>query len=468
MRELPDGALYGLATLRAAQNFNISNRHLGDEDAFVRAIAQIKMAAAAANADLGVITSDQAQAIDMACVEIIDGEHRDQFIVNMFEGSGGTSINMNLNEVIANRGLQIMGFRLGDYRHLHPNDHVNAGQSTNDVVPSAIKIAVIEKSRALNASIDHLASAFRQKSEQFASVLKVGRTCMQAAQPMTLGQEFSGYAAGLNRASAKCVQVVQDLYVLPLGGTAIGTGLGAHPKFQHAVLGRLSDQIGATFHAPDNPFDAMQNADALARVSAELRTVADLIGKISMDLIILSSGPSGVGEIRLPAVQAGSSIMPGKVNPVLPIMMQQVAFAVHGNDATISLASLNGQLEINHFEPITALRLFEAMDLLTHGCRLFADRCIAGIAAHEDRAFQNLANSSALASAFLPSLGYTEVSRIAHEAEHANVSFGDALVQRGLVDRDEIRSALAALAQPDYREERIGRGVAQTKNSARR
>ena len=446
-RELPEDALYGLATLRGAENFNISGRVLRDEDAFVRAIAQIKLAAARANAELGVIAPEQARAIEAACVEIIAGSHSEHFIVNMYEGSGGTSINMNLNEVIANRGLQIMDHQIGDYAHLHPNDHVNAGQSTNDVIPSALKLAVIEKSAASVAAIDHLACAFQRKSEDFADVLKVGRTCMQAAQPMTLGQEFGGYASALRRAAERIVATVQELCVLPLGGTAIGTGLGAHPGFQDAVFAKLSRRLDLAVRPAVNRFDAMQNTDGIARVSAEFRITAELIGKMCMDLVILSSGTkSGIGEIRLPAVQAGSSIMPGKVNPVLPMMMQQIAFAAHGNDAVISLASLNGQLEINHFEPVMALRLFETIDLLTNGCRKFADLCVSGIVANEDQAFENLIGSSALATVLLPKLGYAEVSRIAHEAEDQGVVFPDELIRRGLIQREEIRSALYSAA----------------------
>ena len=397
---LAAAALYGIATARAAENFDLSGRKLSDAPALISALGRIKRAAALANAELGALNHERSQAIVAACDEVIAGRHHAQFIVNLLEGSGGTSTNMNANEVIANRALQILGRAPGDYNALHPNDHVNAGQSTNDVVPAAIKLAILEASPALTDALGQLAEAFSERAEEFAHVLKVGRTCMQAAQPITLGQEFGGYAAGIERARYSCQRVVEDLTILPLGGTAIGTGLGARPGFRQAIFRHLSTDLGISLDPPTDSFDAMQNADTFARVSAEHRIAAELIGKISLDLVVLSSGAaSGIGEIRLPMVQAGSSIMPGKVNPVLPMMMQQVAFAAHGNDASIALACMNGQLEINPFEPLIAARILETMELLTRGCRLFASRCVTGIEANEAVAKENLLRSSALATA---------------------------------------------------------------------
>ena len=449
-RELPEGALYGVNTLRGAENFDISPRKIGHEPAFVRALASIKMAAAEANAEVGAITAAQAPPqIAAACQEVIAGQHHDQFIVDMLEGSGGTSINMNANEVIANRALQIMGYEAGEYRHLNPNDHVNTGQSTNDVVPSAVKLAVIEKTNELVQALGQLAEALQAKSHEFSDVLKVGRTCMQAAQPMTLGQEFGGYAAGVTRARDKIGLAVLDLQTLPLGGTAIGTGLGAKPGYRDAVYHHLSDYTGLNLKPAENMFDGMQNSDGFARLSSEFRIAAELLGKISLDLIILSSGAkSGIGEIRLPGVQPGSSIMPGKINPVLPMMMQQVAYAVVGNDAAVSLATLGGQLEINHFEPLVASRMFDTIDLMTRSSKIFTERCVVGIQANEEKALENLLGSSALATVFVPTFGYARVSEIVKKAERNGQLFIDAIVDLKLMTKEDVILALKSSTQP--------------------
>ena len=448
-RELPEASLFGVNTLRATENFDISPLKIGNEPAFVRALAAIKKAAAKANGEIGVIPLTIRNAIVAACDEILAGRHHEQFVVDLLEGSGGTSINMNTNEVIANRALQIIGHRAGQYDLLNPNDHVNSGQSTNDVVPAAVKLAVLEKAPLLLSSLTHLAEAMQQKAEAFGHVLKIGRTCMQAAQPMTLGQEFEGYASALFRARDKIRAAVEDLAVLPLGGTAIGTGLGSHPDYKEAVYRHLSSDLGLALRPADNMFDGMQNSDSFARVSSEIRIAAEVIGKISLDLIILSSGTkSGIGEIKLPAVQPGSSIMPGKVNPVLPMMMQQVAYAVVGNDAAVSLASLGGQLEINHFEPVIASRMFDSMDLLTRGCRIFADKCISGIQALEEQALENLMGSSALATVFVPKFGYAKVSKLVKQAEAEGKLFIDMLFELGLLTREEVIDALRDAANP--------------------
>ncbi|MES0885368.1 aspartate ammonia-lyase [Roseibium sp. SCP14] len=448
-RELPEASLFGVNTLRATENFDISPLKIGNEPAFVRALAAIKKAAAKANGETGVIPHTIRNAIVTACDEILAGQHHGQFVVDLLEGSGGTSINMNTNEVIANRALQIIGHRAGQYDLLNPNDHVNSGQSTNDVVPAAVKLAVLEKAPLLLSSLAHLAEVMQQRAEAFGNVLKIGRTCMQAAQPMTLGQEFEGYSSALFRARDKIRAAVEDLAVLPLGGTAIGTGLGAHPGYKEAVYRHLSSDIGLALRPADNMFDGMQNSDSFARVSSEIRIAAEVIGKISLDLIILSSGTkSGIGEIKLPAVQPGSSIMPGKVNPVLPMMMQQVAYAVVGNDAAVSLASMSGQLEINHFEPVIASRMFDSMDLLTRGCRIFADKCISGIQALEEQALENLMGSSALATVFVPKFGYAKVSKLVKQAEAEGKLFIDLLVEMGLLTKEEVIDALRDAANP--------------------
>ena len=446
-RELPDDVLYGINTLRGVENFNISSHKICDEPALVNMLVAIKKSAAKANIEVGAIDPLIGAAIISACEEIRAGQHQNQFIVNMLEGSGGTSINMNANEVIANRALQIIGHVPGEYDFIHPNDHVNAGQSTNDVVPSAVKLAVHTKSAALIRALTGLGDALEKRAVEFAHILKIGRTCMQAAQPMTLGQELSGYASAVHRARSKLDIAVRDMLTLPLGGTAIGTGFGSKAGYRDAVYRHLSAELDLPVKPADNMFDGMQNSDGFARVSSELRIAAEILGKISLDLIILSSGEqSGIGEIQLPPVQPGSSIMPGKVNPVLPMMIQQISYAVIGNDASVSLASLGGQLEINHFEPVIASRMFDSIDLLTRGSLLFSDRCIAGIKAMEENALSNLMASSALATAFVPVLGYRKVSQIVKDAEAEGKPFVDTVVGLGLMSRDEVIQALHAAA----------------------
>ena len=442
-REIDDDCLFGINTLRGQQNFEISGRTIGDEPAFICALALVKKAAALTNRELGVLPEWIADAIAAACDEILDGRHREYFVIDILEGSGGTSINMNANEVIANRALQILGHQAGAYEHLHPNDHVNRGQSTNDVVPTALKLAVYNKSCSLLDVLDLLADSLAAKVREFDDVLRVGRTCMQAAQPMTLGQAMGGYEAVVRRVREKIAELRTDLLIVPLGGTAIGTGLGSAPGYREAVIEKLSHLLGDPVVASANGFDGMQNADAFARFSGELRIAGDVLGKIASDLIILCSGPnSGLGEVILPPVQPGSSIMPGKVNPVMPMMMQQIAFSVSGNDMAVSLAALQGQLEINHFEPIMASRLFDSLDLLTKGVRLFTAKCIDGLAANREQSLRNLMESSALATLFLPQLGYARVTEIVKQSLRENRPFATLAVESGLLSKDQVLKTL--------------------------
>jgi len=442
--------LYGINTARGRENFAISHRALRDEPALVRALAHVKKAAAMANRDLGVLPPEVANAIVSACEEIAQGRHHEHFAIDMLEGSGGTSINMNANEVIANRALQILGHPLGEYRHIHPNDHINLGQSTNDVVPTALKLAVYEKAQPLLQALDGLAAALAAKAAEFSDVLRLGRTCLQSAQPMTLGQAFGGYAAGVKRSRDISAAAARDLLAVPLGGTAIGTGLGAAAGYREAALRHLAAVTGWAISGADNLFDGMQNADAFARFSNELRIAGDVIGKIAADLIILSSGPTGgIGEVVLPAVQAGSSIMPGKINPVMAMMMQQVAFAVTGNDLAISMAALQGQLEINHFEPIMASRLFDSVDLLTNGTRLFTQRCIDGLAANREQSLRNLLESSALATVFVTRLGYEKTAALVKQSLKEKRPFCALAIESGLLaERDVLDSLYRSAGQP--------------------
>lgn len=441
--EIPLGCLYGINTARGRENFAISHRILGDEPAFIRALARVKMAAAMANRELGVLPPGTADAIVTACTEIAAGKHHEYFVIDMLEGSGGTSINMNANEVIANRALQILGQSPGDYRRVHPNDHVNLGQSTNDVVPTALKLACYEEAQPLSKVLTRLAEALQARAAEFSDILRLGRTCLQSAQPMTLGQAFGGYAAAVSRARDKIAVAAGDLLIVPLGGTAIGTGLGAVDGYCEAAIRQLAEATGWPITGSEDLFDGMQNADAFARFSGELRVAANIIGKIAGDLVILSSGPAGgLGEVTLPAVQAGSSIMPGKINPVVPMMMQQLAFAISGNDLAVSMAALQGQLEINHFEPIMASRIFDSLRLLTNGAHLFADRCIDGLQANPGRSLQNLMESSALATAFVPQLGYEVTSRLVKRSLVVNRPFIDLAIEQGLIRQSDVIATL--------------------------
>lgn len=428
---IPINVLYGIQSLRGAENSSISGRVLGDETELVIATAEIKMASARANMELGVISKEQEQAIVSACREIIAGKHHDAFIIGMLEGSGATSMNMNFNEVIANLGKVLSGIDT-----LHPNDHVNISQSTNDVMPSAIKLAAYRMCDELLIGLEALCHALDEKATSFEDILHLGRTCLQDAQPMTLGQVFSGYASLVRRQIRNIETTRQDLLTMPLGGTAIGTGLGAPKGYIPVVFGHLRSITGLPVTPADNIFDAMQNADTFARFSSELKVAAVAIGKIANDLIILSSGPNGgFSELILPSIQAGSSIMPGKVNPVLPQMMCQIGFAVAGNDTCIAMATQQGQLEINAYEPVTASRLFDSLRMLGQSCQLFAEKCITGIEANTTRNEQNLSNSSAISTAFVNTLGYAQVAELVHQSQHRGKPFSELAIEQELVDK---------------------------------
>ena len=440
---IPAEKLYGVHSLRGVQNLTVTSRTLASEPAFVHAFAYCKWAAALANHELGLLTAQQRDAVAQACRELLAGAHGDSLIVDRLEGSGGTSSNMNFNELIANRANQLLGGEAGRYDRIHPNDHINRSQSTNDVYPAAMKIAVHALLEPLASELDALAAAFDVKAREFERVLHLGRTCLQDAQPMTLGQVFGGYGALTRRLADELSTVRQKLLTLPLGGTAIGTGFGAPEGYRPRVFRHLAQLTGVSFIAPGDAFDAMQNLDVFSRVSAELRTAAASLAKIASDLIVLSSGPSGgLGEIRLPAVQAGSSIMPGKVNPVVPMSIVQIGFAVIGNDTCIAQAVQCGQLEINHFEPVVADRIFESIHLLRNGAQLFRERCVAGIHADVEVNERHVLDSMAVATALVPRLGYARVSELAHRSVHERRPLIDILSESGLMSREEAREQI--------------------------
>lgn len=449
--EISNDRLFGVNTHRGVENLTISSRTVGSNVEFRKAFARCKWAAALANFDHGVVNEEQRQAIADACAEIVDGQHADSLTVDLLEGSGGTSTNMNFNEVIANRAQQLLGGELGIYDRVHPNDHVNRSQSTNDVYPAAMKMATHALLGPLIDEVGQLGEALQSKAREFDDVLHLGRTCLQDAQPMRLGQVFGGYAS-LVRRLAKALQPARDsLLTLPLGGTAIGTGFGAPPGYRTSVYRHLASLTGIDFCAPEDAFDAMQNMDTFSRVSAELRTCATSIAKIASDLILLSSGPNGgIGEVRLPAVQAGSSIMPGKINPVLPMSMVQLSFAVVGNDVCVAQAVQAGQLEINHFEPVVADRVFESIQLLTNGVRLFRQKCIADLTADRAANQTNLMNSMAVATALVPQLGYHKISGLVRRSVAEKRPLMDILEESKVLSRAEAVALIEASVTPAF------------------
>ena len=448
---IPANKLYGVNSVRGAENLTVSARTIAHFREFAVAFAHCKWAAALANFECGSISVEQRDAIVQACSELVEGRFDDSLIVDLMEGSGGTSTNMNFNEVIANRAQQILGGKPGLYDRVHPNDHVNISQSTNDVYPAALKVATHSMLKPLIAELSQLAEAFQQKAVEFADIVHLGRTCMQDAQPMRLGHVFEGYASLTHRLASEVASVREKLLALPLGGTAIGTGLGSTSGYRTAVYRHLRDLTGVGFAPPANSFDAMQNLETFARVSGELKSSAAALAKVAHDLILLSSGPvGGLGELRLPSVQAGSSIMPGKVNPVIPMAIMQISFAIIGNDVAVTQAVQFGQLEINHFEPVVADRIFDSIHLLVNGLRQFREKCIVGIKADADVNRRHLVDSMAIATAFVPRLGYSRVSDLARRSVQEKRSFIDIVVREGLCTQSEVEELILKQTLPVF------------------
>ncbi len=442
--EVPASAYYGVHTARALANFPISGIALSVYPLFVDALAAVKQAAAEANRDLGLLDDERAEAITAACREIAAGALHDQFVVDVVQGGAGTSTNMNANEVIANRALELLGAGRGDYERLHPLEHVNRSQSTNDVYPTAIKVALQVQIAALHATMTDLAAAFGTKAAEFATVLKMGRTQLQDAVPMTLGQEFSTYAVMLAEDAERLQEAARLVTEINLGGTAIGTGLNAHPRYAALVCEKLSAITGFQLSTAGNLVEATQDVGAFVQVSGVLKRTALKLSKICNDLRLLSSGPrAGFNEINLPAVQAGSSIMPGKVNPVIPEVVNQVAFEVVGNDVTISMAAEAGQLQLNAFEPIIAHCLFQSLAHLDAACRTLRDRCVLGITANRERLYESVTNSIGVITALNPYIGYATAARIAKSALETGKPIPEIVVAEGLLSADRVAELLA-------------------------
>lgn len=439
--EVPMDAYYGVQSLRAKENFPITGRPM--HHALIDNIVRIKKAAAQANAEANALNWKTADAIMMACDEILDGRLRDQFIVDCIQGGAGTSANMNANEVIANRALEIMGFEKGDYVHAHPNDHVNLGQSTNDVYPTAGHMTAYQLLTDLLKSLEALCETLSAKSTEFDDVVKMGRTQLEDAVPVRLGQSFAAYEGVLRRDIGRIAAMQQAMCAVNLGGTAIGTALNADPVYLKRVLPILSEQAGIPLTRSEDMIDATQNTDAFTATSGVLKTAAINLSKIASDLRLLSSGPrTGIGEIILPARQNGSSIMPGKINPVIPEVVNQVAFKVIGNDVSISMASEGGQLELNAFEPVMFHCLFESIEIMTHAIDTFKENCVSGIIADRARCLDLVEHSAGIITALCPVLGYTKAAAIAKEALSTGTSVYDVIKRTVDLSPDEIDAML--------------------------
>jgi aspartate ammonia-lyase len=446
-REVPNEALYGVHTLRALENFPISGIPISQYSGLVRALADVKLAAVQANEELGLISPELASAIAKACKEIIGGAHHEHFVVDVIQGGAGTSSNMNANEVIANRALEILGSTRGHYQRLHPNEHVNIGQSTNDVYPSAIKLALQFYIDDLLTAMAYLRQAFESKAEEFRSVLKMGRTQLQDAVPMTLGQEFSTYAVMLQEDEARLAEARMLLLEINLGATAIGTGITAHPDYAAGVCYHLRENTGYAFLTAGNLVEATQDCGAFVQLSGVLKRIAVKLSKTCNDLRLLSSGPRcGLGEIQLPPMQAGSSIMPGKVNPVIPEVVNQIAFEVIGNDLTVTMAAEAGQLQLNAFEPIIAFSLFKSIQHLAAGCTTLADRCVRGIVANHEQLRASVERSIGVVTALNPYIGYANATEIAREALETGARVYDLVLARGLLSKDDLDRILDPLS----------------------
>ena len=442
-RDVPFDAYYGVHTLRAIENFPITGLPISMVPDLVRALAEIKMAAALTNYDLGMLDATHCQVIVAACHEILAGKLHEHFLVDMIQGGAGTSTNMNANEVIANRALELLGYARGQYDKLHPNEHVNLSQSTNDVYPTSLKIATYRGCQHLLRCMASLQEAFEAKAVEFKDLLKVGRTQLQDAVPMTLGQEFRTYAVMLGEDVLRLREALPLICEVNMGATAIGTGINTHPEYAERVMTHLCEITGLPLETAPNLIEATQDCGAFVQLSGVLKRIAVKISKVCHDLRLLSSGPrAGFGEINLPAMQAGSSIMPGKVNPVIPEVVNQVAYEVIGNDVTISFAAEGGQLQLNAFEPVIAYSMFRSVSHLANAFQTLEHRCVRGITANPDRLKEHLDRSIVLVTALNPYIGYQHATEVAQEALETGKRVYDIVLDRGLLDQAKLDEIL--------------------------
>jgi aspartate ammonia-lyase len=450
-REVPDDALYGIQTLRALENFPITGVTLRDFPSLVDALAAVKEAAALANAQLGLLPADVADAIVKACREIRGGRHHEHFLVDMIQGGAGTSSNMNANEVIANRALELLGDKRGEYDRVHPNNHVNLSQSTNDVYPTAVRLALHSEIEALRGAMRSVCDAFLAKAAEFRSFVKMGRTQLQDAVPMTLGQEFAAFGHTMLEDVERLGEALSLIREINMGATAIGTGIAAPPGYAEVVRQTLSEVTGLSLITAPDLVEATSDTGAFVQLSGVLKRCAVKLSKICNDLRLLSSGPrAGLGEINLPHMQPGSSIMPGKVNPVIPEVVNQVCFDIIGGDVTVTMAAEAGQLQLNVFEPIIAYRLLRSIDSLRRACDVLRTRCIDGITANPDRMRRFVTESIGIVTALLPELGYEVASQVAKDALESGRGVYDIVLERRLLTRERLDELLnpAAMVQP--------------------
>ncbi len=441
--KVPAEAYYGVQTQRALNNYHISRKKMCDYPDYVIAIAYVKLAAIQTNHALGVIGDEISGAIEQACHEIIDGKLHDQFPVDMMQGGAGTSVNMNANEVIANRALEIMGHKKGEYQYCYPNDHVNCGQSTNDVYPTTFRLAFIRMNKTLVAALTGLISALRYKAEEFGNAIKMGRTQLQDAVPMTFQQEFNAYADNLEEEILNLERNVKLLHEINMGGTAIGTGLNAVPGFAKLCAANLSRLTGESFVSSPDLVEATPDTGAYVSYSSALKRLAVKVSKICNDLRLMASGPRcGLHEINLPAMAPGSSIMPGKVNPVIPEVVNQTCFKVIGNDTTITLAAEAGQLELNVMEPVIVECTFESQTWLANALDTLTEKCILGITINKEHAYAMVKNSVGIVTALNPYIGYKNSTKCAKEALETGKSLYDVVLEKNLMSKEDLDKAL--------------------------
>ena len=435
--EVPMKAYYGVQTLRAKKNFHITGRPLHPE--FIKNLVRIKKAAAYTNMTAHILDEKIGNAIVKACDEIIEGKLHSQFIVDAIQGGAGTSANMNANEVIANRAIEILGGEKGDYTIVHPNDHVNMAQSTNDVIPSAGKLTILALLPGLLEQLERLHKALRDKSIGLDDVVKMGRTQLQDAVPIRLGQSFEAYAAVIERDIRRIRSLDSEIKVLNIGATAVGTAINVNPVYLFHIIRNVNLVCGTDCIQAEDLFDATQNLDGFVHTSAALRVCAVNLSKICNDLRLLSSGPkAGLGEINLPPKQNGSSIMPGKINPVIPEVVSQVAYNVIGNDVTVTMAAEAGQLELNAFEPVIFYKIFESIDTLRGAVETLIDNCILGITANRERCRALVESSAALATALCPALGYKKSAEIAKKCNRTGIPVRQIVLEEGLLPEEEL------------------------------
>lgn len=444
-KQVPKNAYYGVQSLRGAENFRITGYNLHEE--FIKSLAQVKKASVITNHEVGLIEKNIEEAIIKACDEIIDGKLHEEFIVDPIQGGAGTSMNMNANEVIANRAIEILGGEKGDYSIVHPNDHVNYGQSTNDVIPTAGKLTAYKLLLKAIDELKRLHTALKEKAVEFDDVIKMGRTQMQDAVPIRLGQEFNAYSTIINKDITRLEKVKEELTVINMGGTAIGTGINADKKYLTRIAPVLSEISGINLEQAEDLIASTQSLDPFVVVSGIIKTCAVNLSKISNDLRLMSSGPrTGFGEINLPSKQNGSSIMPGKVNPVIPEVVSQVAFNIIGNDMTITMAAEAGQLELNAFEPVVFYNLFQSIETLTRGVDTFIENCISGITANKERCKDLVENSVGIITPLCPHVGYKKAASVAKTALKTGESVRSLILQEGILEEaalDEILDAVA-------------------------